>query len=248
MKSRARKEDLSTLTKIKNGGWFYKDYRIQADPNVHRFVVNYLSEHNSSARLLDLGSGDGALPAQLLDSGLNVSSTSWNGKCKVGKNIYEINLDNGFTLNDVGGSKFDIITAVDIIEHVENPWAFLRSCNESLSDNGIVIVSTPNMESARARLECLIKGYSSDFSPKQIKYNRHISPIWRPGLLAMAAQAGLKIKKSFHFGHYVRHSRFVKLVFLFIEKFLPEHSVGTTSLYILEKKSGKMNLGAENIY
>ena len=247
MKSRARKEDLCTFKEI-NNRWFYKDYRIQADPNVHKFVTSYLSELKPDATLLDLGSGNGALPAQLLDSGHNVSSTSWNGKCKIGKNIYEINLDNGFTLDSVGGSKFDVITAIDIIEHVENPWSFLRSCKKSLSDNGIIIVSTPNMDSSRARLECLINGYSSDFSPEQIKHNRHISPIWRPGFIAMTSQAGLKIKESFQFGSFRRHSRLIRTLFLFIEKFLPEHSVGTTSLYILEESSEKLNLDAENIY
>ncbi len=248
MTIKAIREDLSALTEIRGKGWFYKDYRVQADPNTHRFVVNYLSRLDRIHKILDLGSGNGALPAQILDAGFHVSSTSWNGKCKVGKSIYEINLDNGFTLEDAGGKQFDVITAIDIIEHVENPWAFLRSCENAIKDNGLILVSTPNLECARARLDWLIRGYSSDFSPHQIEYNRHISPIWRPGFLAMTAQAGLIVTESFPFGYYRKHSAFKRFVFQTFEKLLPDHAVGTTILYVLKKSGKRLDLDADNIY
>lgn len=247
MATKGLQEDLS-IFRQKSDGLFYKDYRIQADPNVHRFTVRYLQERFNNISVLDLGSGNGALPAQLIDAGFDVSSTSWNGKCKVGKKIYEINLDNGFNTGDVGNTQYDVITAIDIIEHVENPWAFLRSCSQAIKDDGIVMVSTPNIESARARIEWLTRGYTSEFSDEQIRTNRHISPIWRLGFMAMAEQAGLKINEQYGFGRYIKNSLFKKQFFLLIEKLLPQHASGTTTLYILSKTDNSLTLGPHNIY
>ena len=247
MASKGLQEDLSVF-QWKNNGWYYNDCRVQADPHAHRFVVRYLSEHFNEASILDLGSGNGALAAQMLDAGFTVSTTSWNNQCKIGHETYEINLDNGFKPEQVGGKQYNIITAIDIIEHVENPWAFLRSCSRALEDNGLMIASTPNLESARARLEWLLTGCPSDFSPNQIAHNRHISPIWRAGFLAMAAQAGLKVKEQYAFGRYVRNSRLKKKFFLLFEKLLPEHASGTTTLYLLTKTDKALNLGPANIY
>ena len=40
--------------------------------------------------------------------------------------------------------KFNTIYAGDLIEHVSNPGKFLESCKKSLSENGTIIISTPN--------------------------------------------------------------------------------------------------------
>lgn len=42
---------------------------------------------------------------------------------------------------------FDYILAFDIIEHVEAPFRFLRSCHNLLCDSGVLILTTPNLSS-----------------------------------------------------------------------------------------------------
>ena len=239
------REDLGVLN-FAQGSWWYKEFRIQADPNVHRFTVRYLSERHKGT-VLDLGSGNGALPAQLLDAGFRVASTTWNGQCRVGDTIYEINLDNGFRLDQVGG-KYDVITAIDIIEHVENPWAFMRSCRQALNDDGTLIVSTPNLESARARIEWLLNGETSDFTGEQVRNNRHISLIGRSTFSAMAEQAAFQIISQYAFGRYIRNSFVKRNLFLLLERFLPQCASGTTTLYVLKPSGRKLSLGPEKIY
>lgn len=39
--------------------------------------------------------------------------------------------------------RFDTVTALEFIEHIENPVAFFKKCNEFLKKGGLLIVSTP---------------------------------------------------------------------------------------------------------
>lgn len=48
--------------------------------------------------------------------------------------------------------KFDIIPMLNLIEHVDNPLEILRSAHRMLSDDGIVILKTPNTDALDARL------------------------------------------------------------------------------------------------
>jgi 2-polyprenyl-3-methyl-5-hydroxy-6-metoxy-1,4-benzoquinol methylase len=47
---------------------------------------------------------------------------------------------------------FDVVTLVDVIEHVATPVELLRQCAERLSPHGVLIVVTPDVASVPARL------------------------------------------------------------------------------------------------
>jgi len=89
---------------------------------------------------------------------------------------------------------------------------------------------------------------SSDAKISQIKNNSHISPIGYNAFMSMAAQSGLKVTEQYSFGRYVRNSALKRYLFLLVEKMLPEHASGTTTLYVLRKAKKTLNLGPENIY
>ncbi len=69
--------------------------------------------------------------------------------------------------------KFDVITAVDIIEHIPNPFEFLLDLSKHLSPGGEIIVSTGN---SRARAWVLI-GPSYYYS-HNFEHISFISPAW----------------------------------------------------------------------
>ena len=54
--------------------------------------------------------------------------------------------------NFVSASKFDVVLLLNLIEHVENPLAVLRSIRKLLAPEGIVIIKTPNYKSWDAKL------------------------------------------------------------------------------------------------
>lgn len=44
----------------------------------------------------------------------------------------------------VGGRRFDTVVAAELIEHLEQPYDFLRSIREVLTDDGRLVLTTPN--------------------------------------------------------------------------------------------------------
>jgi 2-polyprenyl-3-methyl-5-hydroxy-6-metoxy-1,4-benzoquinol methylase len=51
-----------------------------------------------------------------------------------------------------GGAKFDVITMFDVVEHVEDPVAFLATARRMLSPGGVIVFETQNVASRFARL------------------------------------------------------------------------------------------------
>jgi 2-polyprenyl-3-methyl-5-hydroxy-6-metoxy-1,4-benzoquinol methylase len=43
--------------------------------------------------------------------------------------------------------KFDVITSFNVIEHLDNPIQFLLECKKRLSDDGIIVIGTHDIES-----------------------------------------------------------------------------------------------------
>jgi len=123
----------------------------------------------------------------------HIACTSWNSECRVPIPTYALDLDHPFGPTDVGNQRFPLVCCIEIIEHVENPAAFLRSCESLLDDNGRIVLSTPNVESAAARLQWLVRGTPLSFSGDEVRQNRHISMLWREGLEFLIEQAGLRV-------------------------------------------------------
>jgi SAM-dependent methyltransferase len=83
--------------------------------------------------------------------------------CAVAKRVVGIDLDvqgikmlreKGFNVvygnaeNFNLGSQFDVIIAGEVIEHLDNPGIFLENVRRHLRDEGILIITTPNVHSA----------------------------------------------------------------------------------------------------
>jgi SAM-dependent methyltransferase len=86
-------------------------------------------------------------------------------------------LDLGASL---GARRFDSIVAGELIEHLENPYAFLRSLRGYLADDGRVILSTPNPVSWPVILFELFRSRRYFYSHDHLYY---ITPRWVVRLL-----------------------------------------------------------------
>jgi SAM-dependent methyltransferase len=236
------------------GYWFYGDLRIQADVETHHFVVDYARRNlPAGTEVLDVAVGEGALMQQLRDAGLRPVGTSWNDKCRVTAPTFRLDLDRPFSTADVGGKRFALVCGIEIIEHLENPASFLRHCADLLAPGGRLVVSTPNVESAAARLQWLVRGRPELFGRGEIEHNRHISMMWREGIEYLIELAGFSIAEKHLLGAFRLRpgvfSAVKRLAYGLMGRFLPGDTRGTTRLYVLAlSEDGPRALGPTDVY
>ncbi|MBX3027489.1 class I SAM-dependent methyltransferase [bacterium] len=94
-------------------------------------------------------------------------------------------------------ASFDAVVSIEVVEHVENQFAFLRELARIARPGAPVIVTTPNTLNANSRLRTLLQGFPLLFDPLPLAagdvrhLSGHIHPV-SPYFLALAAlRAGL---------------------------------------------------------
>ena len=105
-------------------------------------------------RLLDVGAGSGKLVRFLRRRGIDAHgiepSHALFHRFLAGDTAFSC-----ATLDEFHASNprtFDIVTAFDVIEHVPDPPGFLRAISTFLEPGGILLVSTPDVESLTAKV------------------------------------------------------------------------------------------------
>ena len=115
------------------------------------------------ARVLELGCADGSM-SRLLKQHCEASiigveqnpDTAWRARCFCDY-VFTENLDDPHSLDALEGEKFDVITLVDVLEHLQHPQALLQRLKPLLLEEGCLLLSVPNVAHASVRLE-LLKG------------------------------------------------------------------------------------------
>lgn len=127
------------------------------------------------ARVLDVGAGSGKLVRHLRACGVCAEGL------EPSRALFEhfLSGDRAFTCDMLGSfrrstsTRFDVITALDVIEHVADPVEFLREVAELLKPGGALFVSTPDVGSLTAkafgrRWHFYYPYHLSYFSPKTL--------------------------------------------------------------------------------
>lgn len=125
-----------------------EERKIEFSMALSRLVKDNVIELEGS-RLLDVGCMTGVL----LQSALGLGATSvagvepsrWAASICESKGLKVTNAF--FDENYPSEELFDIITMFDVIEHVPDPDAFILNARRLLKDNGILVMTTPNMDS-----------------------------------------------------------------------------------------------------
>lgn len=148
------------------------------------------------ARLADLAAGEGAFTVRLRDLGydveaVDVSSDHWKAE---GIPLRLADLDSEFAdeiARETG--KFDALIAIEIIEHLENPFRFVRECAKLLKTGGSLFLTTPNVEAVSSRLIFLYTGRLKSFGAYETVRPAHITPIFKWKLDMMLEEAGFEV-------------------------------------------------------
>jgi 2-polyprenyl-6-hydroxyphenyl methylase/3-demethylubiquinone-9 3-methyltransferase len=151
-----------------------------------RFIKDNISSlgHKdfSKLKLLDVGCGGGLVSVPMSRLGFDVTAIDASPEniatCQVYAN------DNGLDINfrhclveDLQQETFDVILALEIIEHVENPGSFLKYLAPLLKPKGILIVSTLNKNLKSLLLGKIAAEYLLNLVPKGThQWSKFISP------------------------------------------------------------------------
>lgn len=156
----------------------YKDIPIYASFWVHEIALERLQSLwiKMEASILILGSGAGAFDQKLLDTGYkNITSVDIISDDYLPNGTHFINMDLNSDFSCLG--KFDVVIALEIIEHLENQFHFIRNINQLLSIGWYAIISTPNVISRIAKIWFLLFWTVYSFHKGTLTKIWHIQPI-----------------------------------------------------------------------
>jgi len=108
----------------------------------------------SLGRLLEIGSGYGLFLAAARDrgygvAGVELSRTGAGHARKLGLDVFCGQLED-VPMPDAG--RYDVVCFWDTLEHVPDPFAFLRAVRSRLADDGVFALSVPYISSLPARV------------------------------------------------------------------------------------------------
>ena len=109
----------------------------------HPMVASMINLKDSNKNILDIGCGDGAFLEMLPDHIKKFAiEPSPNSRMLLeSKNIEVISDD---ISNIDNNQKYDVITIIDVIEHMVNPKELLLKASNLLNDGGFIIISSGN--------------------------------------------------------------------------------------------------------
>lgn len=212
----------------------------RANRGLHQFVFEQLQQRPSLANasaLLDVGCGSGAWlqrwqgkgPQHLMGIDLDTAQFALPSVA-----TQSVNLDH--YRGQVFGS-FDLITALELVEHLANPGLLLQLVERNLLDGGYFVISTPNIHALPARLRFLVKGRLNHFDNKSDP--THVYPVYMENLERLAPQFGLKIMEvlSYPPKGYITYSKSTLLLSSLVGAFLPKDRYPGDNLLIIMQKA-----------
>jgi len=138
-----------------------------AMPGIHEALYPYLKGILSSFEkpaILEIGSGHGAFTERLWNDGHNVTATDIFPEYFNFDKVTCEKVDIRYTM-PFRDRSYEIIIAVEVMEHVHDHEIFFIECSRILKKGGRLIFSTPNILSMKSRIRFLLSGFFYSFNP-----------------------------------------------------------------------------------
>lgn len=109
-----------------------------------------LRQTGKTQKLLDIGCGYGGFLLEAKKLGFEVYGVDFDSRRTAAAraaglgNVESCSIDAFCSANKAGGTKFDVITFFQFLEHVEAPGAFLEMVGGMLSPGGVLLLDVPN--------------------------------------------------------------------------------------------------------
>ena len=187
MKQNIDKEEVEKFDDLAKSWWDPQgDFKSLHQINPLR--INFIKERTTLAgkQVLDIGCGGGLLAEVLSDLGAIVTAIDASEKTinvakahakKVGSNVNYIKASLEEFSKIEPKAKFDVITCLEMLEHVPDPLQILKKCSDLLNQDGDLFLSTLN-RNPRSYLFAIIGAeYLLNLLPKGTHdYSKFIKP------------------------------------------------------------------------
>lgn len=156
---------------------------------------------SSGARLLDAPCGAGTLACSLAGAGFEVVGVDLDAAAAdcPGAVFGQADLEQPLPFPD---ASFDAVLSVEGIEHLENPFNFLRELRRVLRPGGQLLLTTPNIAGIRSRVRFLGSGfYNQDPRPLNESARHplhHIGLRTFPELRYALSTTGFRLRRVHH--------------------------------------------------
>ncbi len=149
-----QKNDNKNIFDKLSGEWWNETGNFEAlhlfNPLRIKFILDSLGKPIKNLKILDVGCGGGILCEPLARLGAEVTGIDENEKAILVAKNHAKNMD--LKINYIKGNitdikfqkKFDIITCMEVLEHVESTELLIKKVKESLKNGGFFLGSTIN--------------------------------------------------------------------------------------------------------
>jgi len=195
-----------SLSKPKRNEAYGQSYRLSmvdklgvclSERMIHKHI-NLLE--NKAIRLLDLGCGYHARTlttlAPRISSGTGVD-IAVSAKVKEIANLTIIEKPIESSIREQKDNSFNVILAISVLEHLEDPCTVLKECHRILADNGLLLINVPTW---RGKTFLEISAFKLKLSPA-VEVNDHKMYYDQKDLWPLLVKAGFKpsaIKMKYH--------------------------------------------------
>ena len=173
----------------------YNGLLARCAPGMHEAVATLLRQQGiTGGSVLDIAAGTGALLARLRDAGFSdLSAIELDTGAFALPGVTPLAADLNLDFASAVGRQFDLITAIEIIEHLDSPRHFLREAWKLLAPGGRLVLSTPNIAHWVGRVWFMARGELRNFKEMDYHHQRHISPINHTHVRLMLKEVGFEL-------------------------------------------------------
>jgi len=152
-------------------------------PGLHEYLMERLLTRyvKPGDKVCELGAGSGAAAMRIASLGAEVTACDALVPAAPPVPFIAIDLDRDEAVEKLGKNAWDLVIAIEVIEHLESPVGFLKQLAALMNVNGLAVITTPNMESIANRGKFALRGRLRMFDSSDDP--THISPIFRELLI-----------------------------------------------------------------